>query len=454
MSDLFEAAGRLEAGWPLARRMRPQVLADVVGQEHLTAPGKPLAAVVAAAKRAADGGSTIPVTLPSVVIWGPAGCGKTTLASIVASQSGARFEQVSAVTGGVKDLREVFSRARESLAGGHGRTVLFVDEVHRFSKAQQDALLPVVEDGIVSLIAATTENPSFSLIKPLISRSLVVEVKPLDAHTLRALLDRALTDDRGLAGAVTADDDALDHLSRVAGGDARRSLTLLDAAATLALGDSDSEGRHHIGMRHVEEVASHAITKYDASGDAHYDTASALIKSIRGSDVDAALHYLAVMVAGGEDVAFISRRLMISAAEDIGLADPAALTLAASSHQAVTSIGWPEARIILAEVVVYLALAPKSNASYSAINQALADVKAGRGGPPPAALQGASYAGAADLGRGVGYKYAHDAEHGVAQQQYPPDDLVGVDYYHPTPRGAEGNWAERLASLRSRIRGQ
>jgi putative ATPase len=342
-------------------------------------------------------------------------------------------------------------------------TVLFIDEVHRFSKAQQDALLPAVENRLVTLVAATTENPSFSVITPLASRSLVLTLEPLADSEVGALVDRAVTDPRGLDGTVTLTPAARAALVRLAGGDARKALTILEAAAGAAVpGGEDSretEGAAAAGaetavvdLGQIERAIDVAVVQYDRDGDQHYDVISAFIKSIRGSDVDAALHYLARMIQAGEDPRFIARRLVISAAEDIGLADPSALPLAVAAAQTVQLIGMPEARIPLAEAVVYLATAPKSNAAYLGIEAALADVKAGLAGPVPLHLRDGHYPGAEQLGHGEGYRYAHDYPHGIAPQIYAPPGIEGRDYYQPTDRGQERSLAERLAKIRAILR--
>ncbi|WP_425953550.1 replication-associated recombination protein A [Xylanimonas sp. McL0601] len=447
--DLFDAittgehgtpvVDRPGPGAPLAVRMRPASLDEVAGQEHLLAPGSPLRRLVEpaddAARRAAPG---------SVILWGPPGTGKTTLAYLVATVSGRRFVELSAVTAGVRDVRAVVDDARRRLATSGDETVLFIDEVHRFSKSQQDALLPSVENRWVTLVAATTENPSFSVNSPLLSRSLLLTLKPLTSEDVRSLVRRAVADERGLGGAVTLDDDAEDQLVRMAGGDARKALTVLEAAAGTAM----SEGGAAVDLATVERAVDVAAVRYDRDGDQHYDVISAFIKSIRGSDVDAALHYLARMVAAGEDPRFIARRLVISAAEDVGMADPSALQTAVAAAQAVQLIGMPEGRIVLAEAVVHLATAPKSNAAYLGIDAALADVRAGRAGFVPTHLRDAHYAGADRIGHGKGYQYAHDAPHAVAPQQYLPDELVGRRYYEPNDRGYERQVAERLTRIR------
>lgn len=445
--DLFDAAATDPAGTPapgpeapLAVRMRPRTLEEVVGQDHLVRPGSPLRALVDPGERR--------VAPSSLVLVGPPGTGKTTLAYLVARAGNRHFVELSAVSAGVRDVRAAVEAARRALLGGR-ETVLFIDEVHRFSKAQQDALLPSVENRWVTLVAATTENPSFSVISPLLSRSLVLTLRPLDAEALSALVARALVDPRGLAGAVTLDDDALEHLLRLAGADARKALTILEAAAGAAMsGAPPGPDAVRVDLATVERAVDVAAVRYDRAGDQHYDVTSAFIKSMRGSDVDAALHYLARMLAAGEDPRFVARRVMIAAAEDVGLADPTALGTAVAAAQAVALVGMPEARIILAEAVVHVATAPKSNAVYRAVDAALADVRAGRGGPVPAHLRDAHYAGAKGLGHGVGYVYPHDVPAGVVAQRYAPDDLLGTRYYAPSGRGHEREVAARLERIR------
>lgn len=392
-----------------------------------------------------------------MILWGPPGTGKTTLAHVVSRATGRRFVELSAVTAGVKDVRRVMEEARDA-RDLHGRqTVLFLDEIHRFTKAQQDALLPGVENRWVVLVAATTENPSFSVVAPLLSRSLLLTLRPLDDAGIGALIDRAVAAPAGLAGSVRLDDAARAHLVRMAGGDARSALTALEAAAGAAL-DEAGPGPHpvppEVTLETTERAVDRAAVRYDRAGDQHYDVASALIKSIRGSDVDAALHYLARMLEAGEDPRFVARRIVISASEDIGMADPTALRTAVAAAQAVALIGMPEARIVLGQAVVHLALAPKSNASYLAINAAVADVRAGLGGPVPPHLRDAHYAGAKRLGHGRGYRYSHDDPRGVVEQQYAPAEVDGRDYYTPTDRGAERELGPRLARLRAVLRGR
>ena len=462
--DLFDAVTSTAqglptpaAGAPLAVRMRPRTLAEVAGQGHLLVPGSPLRRLVEPADEASRRAAP-----SSVILWGPPGTGKTTLAYLVASTSGRRFVELSAVTAGVKDVRAVVEDARRRLASDGSETVLFIDEVHRFTKAQQDALLPSVENRWVTLVAATTENPSFSVNSPLLSRSLLLTLRPLGTEDVRALVRRAVDDERGLGGAVRLTDEAEEHLLRLSGGDARKALTILEAAAGAALADrearlADPDADHGdeagapavVDLATTERAIDVAAVRYDRDGDQHYDVISAFIKSVRGSDVDAALHYLARMIAAGEDPRFIARRIVISASEDVGMADPSALQTAVAAAQAVQLIGMPEARIILAEAVVHLATAPKSNAAYNGINAALADVRAGRLGSVPAHLRDAHYAGAEALGHGQGYLYAHDHPHGIAAQQYLPDELVGTRYYAPTDNGYERQVGERLGRIRS-----
>ncbi len=425
------------ASAPLAVRMRPRTVDEVVGQDDALGPGSPLRRLITAPAGAA---------VVSVILWGPPGTGKTTLASLLSAGSGRAFVELSAVTAGVKDVRQVIDRARDLLAM-HGRgTVLFVDEVHRFSKTQQDALLPAVENGWVTLIAATTENPSFSVIAPLMSRSVLVRLSPLTDEHVGLLVRRAIEDPRGLGGVIAVDDDAVDHLVRTATGDARRALTGLDAAASAVDPASDEPPR--ITLADAERAVQQAAMVYDRDGDQHYDIVSAFIKSVRGSDPDAALHYLARMLEAGEDPRFVARRLMISASEDIGLADSSVLQTATAAAQAVALVGMPEAQIILAHATIHAALAPKSNAVIIAIGEAVADVRAGGIGRVPPHLRDAHYAGAAKLGHGAGYVYPHDEPTGVARQQYLPDELVGRTYYRPGPHGAEARWGEAAARLR------
>jgi putative ATPase len=539
MADLFSAdpddlPGEGNIGGdrlPLAVRMRPRTLAELVGQEHLLAPGSPL-------HRLAEGADGV-AGPASLILWGPPGSGKTTLAHVVSQAVGRRFVELSAITAGVKDVRRVMEDARDARDLHGQRTVLFLDEIHRFTKAQQDALLPGVENRWVILVAATTENPSFSVVAPLLSRSLLLTLRTLDDNAIGALVRRAVTDPRGLGGRVRLSDEAAEHLVRLAAGDARRALTALEAAAGSALDDGvtrssgarglfsadqlaeidqdtdvdhdaeidqdseadqdaeiaedgevaeDSEdgevdrngvtdpgsvagvepdnasgeassedadpetGPPLITLADAERAVDRAAVRYDRDGDQHYDIASALIKSLRGSDVDAALHYVARMLEAGEDPRFVARRLVIAASEEIGMADPTALQTAVAAAQAVQLIGMPEARIVLGQATVHLAMAPKSNAAYLALNAAIADVRAGLGGAVPIHLRDSHYSGAGKLGHGRGYQYAHDDPRGVVSQQYAPDDVVGRNYYAPTERGAERGMPERLARLRAVLR--
>ncbi len=428
--------GNTHESAPLAVRMRPRTLDELVGQQHLLAPGAPL-------RRLVEGDQSM-----SLLLWGPPGTGKTTIAAIVSGQTNRQFVEVSAVAAGVKEVRAAIDSARNRLARSGQETVLFVDEVHRFTKAQQDALLPGVENRWVTLVAATTENPFFSVISPLLSRSLLLTLEPLTDDDVRGVIEKALADPRGLGGRVTLEPEAMDHLVRLAGGDARRSLTYLEAAAGAVSGNGA------IDLATTETAVDRAAVRYDRQGDQHYDVTSAFIKSIRGSDADAALHYLARMVEAGEDPRFIARRLVILASEDIGLADPTALTTAVAAAQAVQLIGMPEARLNLAQAVIALALAPKSNAVTRAIDAASADVRAGKIGPVPAHLRDAHYGGSKKLGHGQGYQYSHDAPFGIAEQQYAPDVVADAAYYQPTALGAEATIKDRWERVRRLIRGR
>ena len=435
MDDLRAA----ETSAPLAVRLRPASIQELLGQKHLLQPGSPLMRLIQGDEK----------HITSVLLYGPPGSGKTTLAKMIAHSGSRTFVELSAVSSGVAQVREVLTQAQERLQEENRETVLFIDEVHRFSKAQQDALLPGVENRWVTLVAATTENPSFSIISPLLSRSIVLTLRAIPDADIQALISRAITDARGLNNEVTIADQALDSLVRLAAGDARRALTYLEAAAGAATGEITTE----VLSRAVDRV----IENYDGGGDNHYDVASALIKSIRGSDVDAALHYLARMLESGEDPRFIARRVMISASEDIGLADPAALGLTVAAAQAVAMIGMPEARIILAEAVTYLACAPKSNASYLAIDAAISDLRDSKSGPVPPHLRdgnsGALRDSAVSAAReSNSYIYPHDLPNAVAQQQYLPDALVGTEYYHPTTHGYEARIKTALEQIRKMLR--
>ncbi len=430
-------AGNTHASAPLAVRMRPRTLDELVGQQHLLAAGSPL-------RRLVEGDQPM-----SLLLWGPPGTGKTTIASIVSQQTNRTFVEVSAVAAGVKEVRAAIDAARAQLTRGGPETVLFVDEVHRFTKAQQDALLPGVENRWVTLVAATTENPFFSVISPLLSRSLLLTLESLTDDDVRGVMELALVDERGLAGAVEIDDDAREHLVRLAGGDARRALTYLEAAA----GAATSTGASTVDLETAEKAVDRAAVRYDRQGDQHYDVISAFIKSVRGSDADAALHYLARMIEAGEDPRFIARRLVILASEDIGLADPTALTTAVAAAQAVQLIGMPEGRLNLAQATIALALAPKSNAVTTAISAASSDVRAGRVGPVPSHLRDAHYGGSKKLGHGKGYVYAHDEPFGIAEQQYAPDVVADAEYYQPTSLGAEAALRDRWERVRRLVRG-
>jgi putative ATPase len=414
--------------------MRPANLDEVVGQGHLLQPGSPL-------RRLVEGSG-----VASVILYGPPGSGKTTLAALISQATARRFAALSALSAGVKEVRAVIEDARKALLNGE-QTVLFIDEVHRFSKTQQDALLSAVENRVVLLVAATTENPSFAVVAPLLSRSLILQLRALTADDIRTVLQRAIDDPRGLAGRVEVASDALEVLVRLAAGDARRALTALEVAAETALAAGD-----RVTVDTVEQSLDKAAVRYDRDGDQHYDVVSAFIKSVRGSDVDAALHYLARMLVAGEDPRFIARRLMILASEDIGMADPSALPTAVSAAQTVQLIGMPEAQLTLAHATVHLATAPKSNAVTTALAAAMADIKAGKAGLVPPHLRDGHYSGAAALGNAQGYRYSHDDPDGVVAQQYPPDELVGVDYYRPTSRGGEREIGGRLDRLRTIIR--
>ena len=422
-------------GSPLAVRMRPRTLDEFVGQRRAIAQGSPLHKLL-------QPGDTD--TKSSVILWGPPGTGKTTLAQLIARAGSAKFMELSAINAGVKDVRDVISAAQDNKSLYGVSTVLFVDEVHRFNKTQQDALLPGVENGWVTLIAATTENPSFSVIAPLMSRSLLVTLSELDDADVSSVISKAIIDPRGLNGAVTVNEEATQMLIRLAGGDARRALTVLEAAAGVALSNSHSE----INVDDISAASDHNVVRYDKAGDQHYDIISAYIKSIRGSDPDAALHYLARMLEAGEDPRFIARRLMISASEDIGLADNSMLQLAVAAAQTVALIGMPEARITLSQATIALALAPKSNSAYLAIDNAIADIRQGDIGIVPAPLRDSHYARAGDLGHGIGYEYPHDAPGGIVAAQYLPDALKTTTYYRPTDRGTEAG----LSALWRKIR--
>ena len=436
-SDDLSPADQARATAPLAVRMRPRTLAEVVGQAHLLGPGAPL-------RRLVDG-----ETSPSVVLYGPPGTGKTTIARLLASAGSRHFAALSALSSGVKELRDVINDAARRRDHRSQQTVLFIDEVHRFSKTQQDALLGAVEERLVVLVAATTENPSSSVVSPLLSRSLVLQLHPLTEDETRELLRRAVVDERGLDHAVSLTVEAQDAIVRLAAGDARRALTTLEATAD----GVQSTGGSVIDVPAVERGVAAAAVRYDQQEDQHHDVISGFVKSIRGSDPDAALHYLARMLVAGEDPRFIAHRLLVHASEDVGLVDPSALQSALAAAQAVELIGMPEARLALAQATTHLALAPKSNAIATAIDEAMSDIRAGAVGDVPAHLRYGRYAGAKELGNSVGYRYPHAHPAGVLAQQYPPDALVGRDYCRPSERGGERTLGERLAKLRRVIRG-
>lgn len=436
MSSLFEKseADNYRGAQPLAARMRPRTLTEFVGQQHFLGEGKLLRRLLAADR------------LGSVIFYGPPGTGKTTLARLLAMESKRKFRQLSAVASGVKELRELLDEARDALAGGGERTLLFIDEIHRFSKAQQDVLLPDVEEGIVTLVGATTSNPFFAVNSALVSRSQVFEFQPLSPDEIKTVLQRALSDEeRGLGQHnVRMHDDALEFLAQVSDGDARRALAALEIGV-LSTHEHPIEFTRELAAESVQRKAS----AYDPTGDEHYDSASALIKSIRGSDPDAGLYWLARMLEAGEDVRFLCRRLVILASEDVGNADPQALLLAVAAMQACEFVGLPECQLPLAQAVTYLACAPKSNASTIAIGEARQDIREGRVLPVPVHLRDSHYPGSKRLGHGQGYEYAHDAEGGIAAQDY-----LGVEheYYRPVDRGFEAELAERLKKIRERLR--
>lgn len=428
-----EAENRRQAQ-PLAARMRPASLDEFVGQQHFLGEGKLLRRLLAADR------------LGSVIFYGPPGTGKTTLAHLLATASRSKFRQMSAVTSGVKELREVLDEARDLVAASGQRTLLFIDEIHRFNKAQQDVLLPDVEDGGVILVGATTQNPFFALTSALVSRSRVFEFKPLSIDEIKTVIQRALADkQRGLGNEqVQIDDDALQFLAEVSDGDARRALGALEIGVL-----SSSVRPLKFTRALAEESVQRKAIQYDRDGDAHYDAASALIKSIRGSDPDAALYWLASMLEGGEDVRFLTRRLVILASEDVGNADPHALPLAVAAMQACEFVGLPECQLTLAQAVTYLACAPKSNAATVAIGEATADIREGRLLPIPVHLRDKHYQGAKRLGHGEGYEYSHNAPDAVAAQDY-----LGVEreYYRPVDRGFEKELAQRLELIRAKLR--
>ena len=421
---------------PLDSRLRPVSLDEVVGQQHIIGKDKLLYRAIKADK------------LQSVIFYGPPGTGKTTLAKVIAKTTSAEFMQINATSAGKKDMEEVVNKAKE-IQGMYGRrTILFIDEIHRFNKGQQDYLLPFVEDGTITLIGATTENPYFEVNGALLSRSIIFELKPLAAEDIKTLLRRAISDrERGL-GAYQAeiDEEALDFLADVSNGDARSALNAIELGVLTT--ERREDGKIHIDIRVAQECIQKRVVKYDKNGDRHYDTISAFIKSMRGSDPDAAVYYLAKMLYAGEDIRFIARRIMICASEDVGNADPMALTVAVSAAQAVERLGMPEARIVLSQAVTYVASAPKSNAAYLAVDRALETVRTTKTAPVPAYLCDSHYKGAQKLGRGIGYKYAHDYPNHYVQQQYLPDAYRDMKFYEPTEMGYEKEIKEHLQRLK------
>ena len=431
---LFEHRSRqeLSSRAPLAARMRPRTFDEYAGQEHIIGPGTALRNSIEAD------------TLPSIILWGPPGTGKTTLASLIANVTNSHFEQVSGVASGVADLRRIAGEARERLGMIGQSTILFVDEIHRFNKAQQDVILPYVEDGTLVLIGATTENPSFEVVSPLLSRARVFALESLSDEQVRLIVSAAATDlERGL-GALnpSVDDDALTALVNLANGDARTALNALELAVSAT--NPDADGVRHITVAMVEDAMQQRSLRHDKAGDLHYDTISAFIKSVRASDPDAAIYWLARMLEAGEDPLFIARRLVILASEDIGMAAPQALTVAVAAQQAVHFIGLPEGRIALAEATVYLATSPKSNASYMALNRAMRDVQNTRNEPVPLHLRNAETGLMRDMGYGEGYKYAHDYEGNFTPMQNLPDSLKDRRYYKPGDQGYERTVRERM----------
>ncbi|MFF2053794.1 replication-associated recombination protein A [Leifsonia sp. NPDC058194] len=416
---------------PLAARMRPTTLSEVVGQSHLIFPGSPLELLLKSSGAV------------SVILYGPPGCGKTTIASVIAAQTSKQFEVLSATSAGVADVRKTLAAAQKALDADGTQTLVFIDEIHRFSKAQQDVLLPAVETGIISLIGATTENPSFSVNAALVSRSIMLVLRPVERHDIVALLERALEHDPVLSAAgVTAEDEALDAIADLASGDVRQALNRLETSIATAR----AAGQPILDRAILEQVTGAALQRYDRDGDQHYDIISAFIKSMRGSDPQATLHWLARMIEAGEDPRFIARRIVVHASEDVGMADPSVLPVAVAAAQAVQLIGMPEARINLAQAALAVATAPKSPAVMG-IDTALADVRAGRTGSVPMHLRDAHYAGAKALGHGQGYLFPHDFPHGIVAQQYLPDEALGATYYEPTPNGFEQVVGKRLSII-------
>lgn len=436
--DLFDymRSNTMEKESPLASRMRPVTLDEVVGQKHIIGKDKLLYRAIRADK------------LGSVIFYGPPGTGKTTLAKVIANTTSARFEQINATVAGKKDMEDIVKGAKDALGMYGKKTILFIDEIHRFNKSQQDYLLPFVEDGTITLIGATTENPYFEVNNALLSRSRIFELKPLEKQDIKELILRAVTDEKRGMGAYGAviDDDAAEFLADVANGDARAALNAVELGVLTT--EKSPDGKIHITLPVAAECIQKRMVRYDRDGDNHYDTISAFIKSMRGSDPDAALYYLARMLYAGEDVKFIARRIMICAAEDVGNADPNALTVAVSAAQAVERIGMPEGQIILAQAVTYVASAPKSNAACVGISMAMEAVRSRKTPPVPAHLQDKHYKGAEKLGHGLGYKYAHDYPNHYVKQQYLPDGMEEEQFYFPTENGYEKKIKEHMEWLR------
>ncbi|MCL2050813.1 MAG: replication-associated recombination protein A [Lachnospiraceae bacterium] len=439
--DLFDYIRNtnMEKESPLASRIRPASLDEVVGQQHIIGSDKLLYRAIQADK------------LSSLIFYGPPGTGKTTLAKVIAATTSAEFRQINATSAGKKDMEEVVKNAKENQGMYGKKTILFIDEIHRFNKGQQDYLLPFVEDGTVILVGATTENPYFEVNGALLSRSIIFELKPLDEEDIKILLKRAVYDEEKGMGAygATIDEEALDFLAELSGGDARRALNAIELGVMTT--ERSPDGKIHITVAVAQECIQKRVLRYDKSGDNHYDTISAFIKSMRGSDPDAAIYYLARMLSAGESVTFIARRIMIHAAEDVGLADPQALTVAVNASLAVERVGMPEAQIILAEAATYIACAPKSNACVAAIGKAMQTVAETGNLPIPPHLQDAHYKGSAKLGRGTGYKYAHDYPNNYVRQQYLPDELIDRKFYNPTENGYEAKVQEYFAKIKNLI---
>lgn len=438
--DLFEynMARQFNTTAPLAARMRPETLEDYVGQEHIIGKGKMLYNVIKADK------------IGSIILYGPPGTGKTTLAQVIANSTKRKFVQLNATASGIKDIKETVEKAKENAGMYNIGTILFIDEIHRFNKAQQDALLPHVENGTVTLIGATTENPYFEVNRALVSRSYVFELRPLNRENLKSLIIRAVNDKEKGFGSLNIEisDEAVEFIADISNGDARRALNAVELAVLSS--EQDENGLITIDISMAQECIQKRALNYDKNGDNHYDTISAFIKSMRGSDPDAALYYLAKMLYAGEDIKFIARRIVICASEDVGNADPHALQVAVAAAEAVNMIGMPEGRIILAQAVTYIACAPKSNASYAAITKAMNDVKNISVSSVPAHLRDSHYSGASELEHGTGYKYAHSYPGHYVKQQYLPDELVGSIYYEPTENGIEKKISESLRRLRGK----